>query len=83
MEDEDIHLSRGLMESEAEVKKQEKLDFFAGCALSGLIAGAVSVAGAGSGSGELVSVDVDWAYVCEKSYSVAHLMMQQRAAENE
>lgn len=80
MEDEDIHLSRGLMESEAEVKKQEKLDFFAGCALSGLIAGTMSVSTSG---GQVLSLQMDWEEICEKAYEVAHVMMKTREADED
>ena len=82
MEEESIHMSHGLMESDAEVKRQNQLDFFAGCALTGLIAGALGMGLAGS-SGGVMSVDVDWAYVCKKSYSVARQMIEQGAAEKE
>ena len=54
-------------------KMSDKFDFFAGCALSGLLAGALNIPAEKTGGQTL---DYDWA--CRKAYELADMMMKER-----
>ncbi len=57
--------------------REKEISFFAGCALSGLIAGTMSLTGAVTeGETQGMNIDIDWDGLCEKAYQVAHLMME-------
>ena len=62
-----------------DVSGPTKLDFFAGCVLSGITAGTLSRSVSG-GDTTVIDVHVDWDQICEKSYEVAHVMMKHREA---
>ena len=57
---------------------RKQLDYFAGCALSGIVAGVLSLSS--SITPEEIEIHMNWDYACEKSYEVARLMMKRREA---
>jgi patatin-like phospholipase/acyl hydrolase len=62
-----------ILEQKAREKMSDKFDFFAGCALSGLLAGALNIPAEKTGGQTL---DYDWA--CRKAYELADMMMKER-----